>query len=99
MELSVQSHTPDRFTPRRKSSQYPLRDWMLPRAIEFSLLENLGAPSLLLNGYRRTFPEVWLSRHYVEHLALSSSEVKNEWSFTSTPLYAFTACTGIALLL
>jgi hypothetical protein len=28
---------------------------------------------------------------------LSGSEVKNEWSYTSTPLYAFMACTETAL--
>jgi len=27
-----------------------------------------------------------------------SGEVKNEWSYTSTPLYAFTVCTGTTLL-
>jgi hypothetical protein len=72
---------------------------MLPRAREFSLLENLGSHSFLFNGNRSTFPEVWLSRHDVEQLPLSSSEVKNEWSCTSTPSYVFTAWTGIALLL
>jgi hypothetical protein len=33
----------------------------------------------------------WLE---VDHSALSSAEVKNKWSYTSTAAYAFIACTG-----
>jgi len=45
------------------------------------------------------FRKTWLSRHDVEHLPLSSSEVKIEWGYTSTPLCVLTPWTGMALLL
>lgn len=53
--------------------------------------------SLLFSGYRGSF--VWIKRpgHDADHSPPSSSELKNEWSYTSTPppghLYAFTVWT------
>lgn len=32
----------------------------------------------------------------VDHSSASRAEVKNVWSYTSTPLYAFMACRGTA---
>jgi hypothetical protein len=46
-------------------------------------IPDLMPPSLLFNGYRRSFP--W---HDVGHSLSSSVEVKNEWSYTS----AFSVC-------
>jgi len=96
---------PGHFTPRGKSMRYPLnRRLDVPKGKRVFCTRKLrdqllGPASLLFNGYRSTFPDGWLSRHDVEHLPLSSAEVKNEWSFTSTPLYVFTTWTRIALLL
>jgi len=47
----------------------------------------------LKNGYLESFPTSW-SRP----LTASSTEVKNDGSCTSTPSYAFIACTGTTLL-
>jgi hypothetical protein len=56
-----------------------------------------GPPTILFNGYRGSFPGVkWLGRkHY--HLPLSCSKVKNAWSYTFTPPYAFMAFTDNSL--
>ena len=35
--------------------------------------------------------------HEAGHSLLSNNEIKNEWSYTSTPIYAFMACTGTTL--
>ena len=45
----------------------------------------LGTPSLLLRGYRGFFPGLKRSGREVNHLAVYSAAVKNEWSCTSTP--------------
>jgi len=42
--------------------------------------------SLLLNGYRVSFPRVKQPRSEANHSPLSSDQVKNKWSYTSTPL-------------
>jgi len=42
-----------------------------------------GPPSLLLNAYRGYFS--WESGRGVKWLPPSSAEIKNEWSYTSTP--------------
>jgi hypothetical protein len=39
----------------------------------------------LLNGYWGSFPSINWPRHEVKHNSLSSAEVKNERSYTSTP--------------
>jgi len=59
-----------------------------------------GPPSLLLNVYWGLFPrgvsraaEMW-----IEPLTQSSAKVKNKWSYSSTPPYAFMAWTGTTLL-
>ena len=44
-----------------------------------------GPPSLLFNGYRALYPEVKQTGRDVGHTPPSSSEVKNEWSYTSPP--------------
>ena len=44
-----------------------------------------GPPSLLLNGYRVSFPRVKWPLREVNHSPPSSAEVKNKWSYTSTP--------------
>jgi hypothetical protein len=41
--------------------------------------------SLLLNGYSTPFPEVKRTGRESNHLPASSAEVKNEWSYTSSP--------------
>jgi hypothetical protein len=44
-----------------------------------------GPPSIIFNGFRASLPGVkWFGRG-VNHSLLSSAEVKNEWSYTSTP--------------
>jgi hypothetical protein len=45
----------------------------------------LGPLSLLLNGYRGSVPRVKWPGSEVYHSLPSSAEVKNEWSYTSTP--------------
>jgi hypothetical protein len=35
------------------------------------------------------------SRHEADHSPPSSAEVKNEWSYTSSPQYAFMACCSV----
>ena len=44
-----------------------------------------------------SFPEVKRSRSEVNHSPPSSAEVKNEWSYTPTPLYVFMVWTGKTL--
>ena len=60
------------------------------RGIDFFLLRNVqiaswDPPSFLFIGYRDTF--LGMKRPYcdVYHSRLSNTEVKNEWSYTSTP--------------
>jgi len=45
-----------------------------------------GSTSLLFNCYRYSFPGI---RREVDHSPPSNDEVRNEWSYTSTPLYRF----------
>jgi hypothetical protein len=45
------------------------------------------APGTLFQGMKRTGREA-------DHSSVSSFEVKNEWSYISTPPHAFMACTG-----
>ena len=62
----------------------------------FSLLQNdhKSSPSLLFNGYRGSLPWGLSGRGLwaTTHLCLVR---RLEWSYTSIPLYAFMACTGI----
>jgi hypothetical protein len=54
-------------------------------------------PSPLRTGYPGSLPGVkWLG-HGAHRLPPSSALVKNRWSCTSTPLYAFMACIGKSL--
>jgi hypothetical protein len=46
-----------------------------------------GPPSLLSGGYRQLFP--WNKQPSHDHLFSPSAEVKNTWSYTSTPSYIF----------
>jgi len=48
-----------------------------------------GPEGLLSNGYRVTFPEIRRSGRDVRHLTTSSVDLKNEWSYTSTPPICF----------
>ena len=41
--------------------------------------------SLMFSGYRRSLPRVKRPRPEINHAPASSAEVKNEWSYTSTP--------------
>jgi hypothetical protein len=59
-----------------------------------SLLHNIqnasGAPlTFLVNGYRSSFLGVVRPERDIDHLPSSSVKVKNECSYTSTPIYAF----------
>jgi hypothetical protein len=63
-------------------------------AREFSLHQKyshwLWAPEKLQsNMYRVTFPEIRLSGRDVRHLTPSSVDLKNEWSYNSTPHICF----------
>jgi hypothetical protein len=52
-------------------------------------------PSLLFRGYWGPFPRgiKWLGYKAV-HSPPTTPEIKADWSYTSCPIYAFTACTG-----
>ena len=53
---------------------------------------------LLFSGYRGVpLLDVKQLGIGADHLSPSSAKVKNEWSYTSAPPYAFMACIGIAL--
>jgi len=54
-------------------------------------------PSLLFSAYRGSFPGVKRPGPEVNYSPPSSTEVKNEWVYTSSPLYAFMAWTGKTL--
>jgi hypothetical protein len=69
-----------------------------------------GPPSLLLNRYRGSFPRIKRLKHEADHSSPTSTEVYNEWSYTSTPntgmfarsgqgqiLYFYHKCIKIAL--
>jgi hypothetical protein len=58
----------------------------------------LLSSSLLISGYREIF-STGLNWQGPEagHSPASSAEVKNEWSYTSTPQCALMACKGIPL--
>jgi len=43
------------------------------------------SPSLLFNEYQGSLPEIQRLRPEADHLHPSSANVKNEWSYTSTP--------------
>jgi len=45
----------------------------------------MGPPSLLLNGHYGSLPLVKRPGREFDHSPSSSVEVKNEWSYTSTP--------------
>ena len=46
-----------------------------------------GPPSLLLSGYYGRFVGIKRPERDVNHSPTSCAEVKNEWSYTSTPIY------------
>lgn len=56
-----------------------------------------GTPSLLFNTHWSSFPGLKPSRRDVYHSPLSSSEVKNGWSYTFTSLYVSMASTKTSL--
>jgi hypothetical protein len=43
---------------------------------------------------RAFFPGIECMEHKADHSLLSNVEVKNAWSYTSTPPYAFIVCIG-----
>jgi len=51
--------------------------------------------SLIFNGCRGYFPRVKRLGREVDHSVPLNGEVKNEWHYTSTPLYAVLLWTGI----
>jgi hypothetical protein len=52
-------------------------------------------PSFIFNGYRGYFPRVKRLGREVDHSVPLNVEVKNEWRYTSTPIYAVLPWTGI----
>ena len=48
-----------------------------------------GPHRLLFNGYRYSFPHVSRPGREVDRSPLSGDEVKNEWSYTFSPLICF----------
>jgi hypothetical protein len=66
-----------------------IRSLSSSRGKRFSLLRNVHtgseSPSLLRNGYRRSFRGSKRPGHDVDHSSPYNVEVKNEWSCTSTP--------------
>jgi hypothetical protein len=48
-----------------------------------------GPPTPLFNEYRRSFPRLKRPGREVFHSSQSSSEIKNEWIYTSTPPLCF----------
>jgi hypothetical protein len=48
---------------------------------------------------RALFPGIECVGHKADHSLLSNVEVKNTWSYTSTPPYAFIVCIGTILSL
>jgi hypothetical protein len=48
-----------------------------------------GRSSLLFNGYRRLSPEIKRPGREANHTPPSNAEVKNAWSYKSTPPYVF----------
>ena len=48
-----------------------------------------GSTSLLFHGYGWSFPEVERPGCEYDHLPPSSTEVKNKWSYTSSPTICF----------
>jgi len=56
-----------------------------------------GPPSPLFNGYWISLPVLQRPGREVVHSPPFSSELTNEWSYTSPPLYAFMAWRGTTL--
>ena len=53
--------------------------------------------TLALGHTQDSFLALKQLRHKVEYLSQSSAKIKNEWSYTSAPLYAFMVWTGATL--
>ena len=56
--------------------------------------DRLSGPSFRLLAARPSSPEAKWSSREGDHSPPPSVEVKNEWSYTATPLYALMACTA-----
>jgi hypothetical protein len=80
--LSVQSH----WQPRKRGSIFGRG-----KKIVFN---SKGPPMLLFNGYRQFFLKHKVSQAKAEadQSRPYKAEVKNEWSYFSTPPYAFMPC-------
>jgi hypothetical protein len=50
-----------------------------------------GTLSLIFNGYCVSFQRIKRQGLKVEHTLSYSAEIKNEWSYSSAPFYAFMA--------
>jgi len=50
-----------------------------------------GTLSQIFNGYRVSFPRIKQQRLKDENTLSYSAEIKNEWSYSSAPFYAFMA--------
>jgi hypothetical protein len=48
-----------------------------------------GPPTLLFSGYQRSFLGLELQGYGIDHSPPSGTQVKNEWSYTSTPSIYF----------
>jgi hypothetical protein len=53
--------------------------------------------SSVFNGYRCYFPGVKRPGPEIKHPLISSAQVKNDWSYTPAPMYAFAVWAGKTL--
>ena len=60
----------------------------------YSLILAPGPSQPLYNGYRRSFSRVKRPQRGVDRSSRSSAQVKNEQSYTATPLYTYVASYG-----
>ena len=62
-----------------------------------SLLGPTQTPTQWKLGFQGSSPGAKSLSHGVYHLPPCRAEVKNEWSYTSIPIYTFMVCTGTTL--
>jgi len=74
-----------------QSKGSPCRDWAMGWTISVQISTNsypkMTRPNFLYNGYWDTFQDVKRPGRDAGQLPLYSTEVKNEWGYTSTPPY------------
>ena len=88
LTLHISVHIVTKLTARRDAGKGQVI-YLFSRA-------SISPPGVLFSGYRKLFPLVPSGRACIWPLIPSSVEIKNRWSFTTTP-YAFTMFTGPAL--